>query len=182
MSYGQYLIDANIHHLEQGRHLLSQISDAQYTQNHHEYFQSGVGKHIRHILDHYRSFLEGLHSRIDYDARTRDARLENNRSYALEQIERIIAELSALKASETILERQLPVNSNEGQHSDRESPWANSTIKRELQFLLSHTVHHYALMALVLRILGFRPDEHFGVAPSTLKHREQLQKENNPQS
>jgi hypothetical protein len=41
---------------------------------------------------------------------------------------------------------------------------------RELQFLLSHTVHHYALMALILRLQGFNPAAEFGVAPSTLQH------------
>jgi hypothetical protein len=45
-----------------------------------------------------------------------------------------------------------------------------STVARELQFLLSHTVHHYALIALILRLQGFEPGEEFGVAPSTLAH------------
>jgi hypothetical protein len=40
-----------------------------------------------------------------------------------------------------------------------------------LQFLLSHTVHHFALMALILRAQGADPGDDFGVAPSTLEHR-----------
>jgi hypothetical protein len=31
-------------------------------------------------------------------------------------------------------------------------------------------VHHYALIALILRLQGFNPAAEFGVAPSTLQH------------
>ena len=55
---------------------------------------------------------------------------------------------------------------------DAEQRWIVSTISRELQYLASHTVHHYALIALHLRDAGFTTDPDFGVAPSTLKHRE----------
>lgn len=43
-----------------------------------------------------------------------------------------------------------------------------STLGRELAFVLSHTIHHQAMIALLLEGLG-RPvaDERFGCAPST---------------
>jgi hypothetical protein len=50
------------------------------------------------------------------------------------------------------------------------SDWSRSSLLRELQFLLSHTVHHYSLIALALRVQGFEPGVGFGVAPSTLNH------------
>lgn len=50
------------------------------------------------------------------------------------------------------------------------SDWSISSLKRELQFLLSHTIHHYSLIALALRLQGFEPGAAFGVAPSTLKN------------
>jgi hypothetical protein len=65
------------------------------------------------------------------------------------------------------LDDSIPVKMNEG---DDSSPRSQSTIRRELQFLLSHTVHHYALIAIILKIQGFDCDEDFGVAPSTLKY------------
>jgi hypothetical protein len=49
------------------------------------------------------------------------------------------------------------------------SVWAASSLARELQFTLSHTVHHYALIALILRLQGFAPPADFGVAPATLQ-------------
>jgi len=53
---------------------------------------------------------------------------------------------------------------------DDGSPWSESTVKRELQYLQAHTIHHYALIALILRIQGITPHDEFGVAPSTLRH------------
>jgi hypothetical protein len=50
------------------------------------------------------------------------------------------------------------------------SAWSPSSVGRELQALLGHTVHHYAIIALLLRVEGIEPGEEFGVAPSTLAH------------
>jgi hypothetical protein len=55
-----------------------------------------------------------------------------------------------------------------------ERPWTHSSARRELQFLLSHTVHHYALIAMICRQYGVGVEEDFGVAPSTLKYRRQM--------
>ena len=46
---------------------------------------------------------------------------------------------------------------------------AASTLSRELQFLVSHTVHHDALIAAAARALGVATEPDFGIAPSTLK-------------
>jgi hypothetical protein len=48
--------------------------------------------------------------------------------------------------------------------------WCNSSVLRELEFLQSHAVHHYSLIAALLRLHGIEPDAEFGVAPSTLKY------------
>jgi hypothetical protein len=45
-----------------------------------------------------------------------------------------------------------------------------SSISRELQVLSSHTVHHFALIAITLRTHGVELDSDFGMAPSTLRY------------
>ena len=45
-----------------------------------------------------------------------------------------------------------------------------SSVSRELQVLSSHTVHHFALIAVTLRAHGVHMDPDFGMAPSTLRH------------
>ena len=47
--------------------------------------------------------------------------------------------------------------------------WCASSIERELEFLQSHTIHHYALIGFKLRAFGFDLPVEFGVAPSTLR-------------
>ena len=47
-----------------------------------------------------------------------------------------------------------------------------TSVLRELEFLLSHTIHHYALVAVMARIQGCEPGPTFGVAPSTLKYQQ----------
>jgi hypothetical protein len=70
--------------------------------------------------------------------------------------------------------RQLQVRAE--QASSETPRWSDSSAGRELQFLISHTVHHYAVVAILLRLQGCdaaaeNPD--FGVAPSTLAHRKE---------
>ena len=54
--------------------------------------------------------------------------------------------------------------------SMRTSDATQSSINRELQYLVAHTVHHYALIGFILRLQGIVPPEDFGIAPSTLQH------------
>ena len=55
-----------------------------------------------------------------------------------------------------------------------EPEWSTSSVRRELLFLLSHTVHHNALVKELLRARGHALADDFGVAPSTLEHRARL--------
>ena len=64
----------------------------------------------------------------------------------------------------------IEVRADVGTGEDPEKAWCGSTVARELRFLVSHTVHHYALIAMVLRGHGLDPGEEFGVAPSTLAY------------
>jgi len=47
-----------------------------------------------------------------------------------------------------------------------------TTVGRELAFVLSHTVHHNALIAVMAKTLGVPVPERFGYAPSTIVHLE----------
>jgi uncharacterized damage-inducible protein DinB len=42
-----------------------------------------------------------------------------------------------------------------------------STLARELLFVISHTIHHQALIAVLLSAAGRTVPEAFGLAPST---------------
>ncbi|HEY7027993.1 MAG TPA: DinB family protein [Gemmatimonadales bacterium] len=129
---------------------------------------SPVGAHFRHVFDHYQVVLGGLAAgRIDYDERRRDPRLEQERGYAINVALGLRNELGHVTAD--LGSRPLQVSTRS--LADEESPdWSGSTVRRELQFLVSHTVHHCALIKQILRQHGFDAGEEFGLAPSTKGH------------
>ena len=129
---------------------------------------SPVGAHFRHVFDHYQVLLGGLAGgRIDYDARRRDPRLEREREYAIDAALGLRNQLGQLTAE--VGSRPLQVSTRS--MADEEKPdWSGSTVRRELQFLVSHTVHHCALIKQILRQHGFDAGVEFGLAPSTKSH------------
>ncbi len=158
------LLADNITALQQACALLQSLTPAQYAQANPICFNSSIGGHLRHALDHYVSFNAGLDSgRIDYEARARDTRLERERDYALASITSTIARLNQESASL----HEFPI---QVRLENQTNAWAPSSIRRELQFLLSHTIHHWALVAVCARSLGVPPPADFGIAPSTLRH------------
>jgi hypothetical protein len=153
--------------LEQGIALLDRLSSADYTTPTRPGW-APVGSQFRHILDHYRCFLLGRQQgRINYDARPRDPRIETDPVEAA-QVARAIAEaLGEIHVEDG--DRPVMVQMDCG-GNDGVPDWRPSTLGRELQFLVSHTVHHYALIKLLLEDRGLATSEEFGTAPSTLAY------------
>ncbi len=165
----------NIYFLRQGLELISRVDPELYSRTGGIAGPRGsIGAHVRHCVDCYRCFLAGLdQGSVDYDARSRDPRVEIEPAAAASVIDSLIQRLEELEHSD--VEAPLRVRVDAAAWRDSELGWGSSTLGRELQFLLSHTVHHYALIAMLMRSHGFEPEESFGVAPSTLSfHREPL--------
>ncbi len=161
------MTSGNVYLLRQSLNLLSQLDDELYTCVALEITHAGVGGHLRHCLDFYDAFLRGFKlGNVDYDLRERNELIEKDRSAASAKIGEAIALLEQLPANQ---DKELLVKL-EGEQAENVASWTRSSIRRELQFLLSHTVHHYALIAILLRLNGFQPAADFGVAPSTLKY------------
>jgi hypothetical protein len=166
MQHKNPLVRACVQVLRQGSALIEQLDDNRYIETKDLPVHSGVGGHIRHCLDFYNSFLAGVRvGRIDYNRRERDALVEHDRAFAVTRLRIVCAELELLPVTDGATSVVVAL---EG--ATTEDAWCESTVLRELQFLLSHTIHHYALVALLLRLQGFAPDAAFGVNPSTLQH------------
>ncbi len=164
----QHLISGNLHFLDQIERLLVKIDDQEYIQPVAHFYGSTVGQHVRHCLDHYLSFLDGLpEKKVDYNARARCADFELSTATAgakIRDIREALTGLTELKSDVNILvELDCGSESAAPQHS---------TLGRELQFLVSHTVHHFAMIGGMCSHLGITLEVGFGVAPSTLRHRE----------
>lgn len=159
----------NIGALREAADLFEAIGSDDYARRVPECFNASIGGHFRHELDHYLSFLRDLASRrVDYERRDRDALLENDAAHARRRIGEVVAALEALAdvPGDTALSVRIE-NTAEG----APDAWGASTVRRELQFLLSHTIHHHALIAINARLLGHTVPAEFGVAPSTLRFR-----------
>lgn len=160
----------NIHYLTQAADLIAGLADDVYQNDSHSIFMSGVGKHIRHILDFYAAFLNGIGTRIDYDARQRDIRVETDRGAARERIRDTIKSLQTAVPDTQATQRSVTVKNDVQPENGDADAYATSTVQRELLFLLSHTIHHFAIIAMILKLQGQSPPSGFGVAPSTLLH------------
>lgn len=152
--------------LEDGVRLLEQLDDEVYAKTSVLSPRGSVGGHLRHCIDFYKSFLNGLESgRIDYNCRQRDSFIETDRRHAIDEIRRLIAELREILPIFRIAPILISIEDNPYHES-----WCGSSVVRELEFLRSHTIHHFSLMAILLRFEGIEPGEEFGVAPSTLRY------------
>lgn len=161
------LIDALSEALAQEAALLAEIPDELFRAPGQGRFKSSIGQHIRHNLDHFTAFFAGLEAgKIDYEQRERAARIAEMPACAGEAVARFRERLEGLRASE---DHALLVR--EESEAGAEAPaWLSSSLGRELQFLLGHTVHHHALIAMIADAHAIPLPEGFGVAPSTRRH------------
>lgn len=156
----------NSHLLRQAADLLRSLDDATYADGGRGPDCSPVGVHFRHMIDHYQAFFAGLsEGQVDYDARQRQTPMETDRRLALATVLGLAGDIERIDAA--MGAREILVSSRTaGDSSDPD--WSRTTIKRELQFLVSHTVHHFALIRPLLASEGIVLDDQFGYAPSTL--------------
>ncbi|MBL8362554.1 MAG: hypothetical protein JNN18_18860 [Rubrivivax sp.] len=134
-------------------------------------FEPLVGPHLRHVIEHYEALLmrAGAHE-VDYDSRPRDRALEHSPTLARERIAALRAALHGGGAGD--IDDPIVVHARIG----LEGQWpliTTSTVGRELVFLASHAVHHYALLREHCVRHGLAVSTHFGIAPATVAHARQ---------
>ncbi len=161
------LIELNVACLHQGRQMVTDLDDETYRCCDPGIYESGIGDHYRHILEHYQMFLSGYSdSFVDYDARARDTRLSTDRKFAIQATDDILLKFDLVDD----LNRHLRIKMATSKDLKKNAPFSESTVRRELQYLQAHTIHHFALISMILRLQGHKPPDDFGVAPSTLQY------------
>ncbi|TWT44136.1 DinB superfamily protein [Phycisphaerae bacterium RAS1] len=147
--------------------VLAALNDEQYVRQPVGVIDGSFGGHVRHCLDHCESLCRGAASGlIDYDQRERGTPVETSRTAALAAIASIERSLAALDDAALTL----PLRVTTLLAGDRAAITSDSSLGRELAFVLSHTVHHYALLAAICRTLGVPTPARFGFAPSTISY------------
>jgi uncharacterized damage-inducible protein DinB len=147
--------------------LIATLSDADYTRKPVHVVESSVAGHVRHNLDHIEALLRGLRGgEVCYDHRDRGTDIERNRVAALDAILRLEHQLTAFPW------RELPSLVRLSALVAPELPSVTTTTspERELAFVVSHTIHHNALIAVIVKLLGAEVPAEFGYAPATIAH------------
>lgn len=158
------LLATNIRWLQQALSLLGRMDEATFSSSPKGLAPHRVGGHLRHVLEFYECFLQGLVAgRVDYDSRRRDETIERSRHSAAAKICMILRRLEGFSSLEE--DRRLEVR------MEGADVYLRSSVGRELQALSSHTIHHFALIATTLRVHGVEVDPDFGMSPSTLSYR-----------
>lgn len=147
--------------------VLNMLSDEAYCKNLKTLSGSTIGQHTRHIIEMYECLLKEYETGIVcYDDRNRDLYIETNKEIAKEKIAKI---LSSFRNSNKEIELKISFGNHE---EDQIS--ITSNYFRELLYNLEHAVHHKALIkAGLIEIQVNDIPENFGVASSTIRHREQ---------
>ncbi|MHB1157664.1 MAG: DinB family protein [Phycisphaerales bacterium] len=152
--------------LEELAGVLRSLSDEQYTHQFGEVFDSSIGGHVRHVLDHVAAWLDATASgELNYDQRRRGTDVETNRQIAVNLCDRLIARLtqSAADGERTLTLHMMLI-------ADAPPITTTTTVAREAAFVVSHTVHHNAIISVMARMRGGRTPAKFGYAPSTLAY------------
>jgi uncharacterized damage-inducible protein DinB len=124
-----------------------------------------IGEHVRHVLDHV-SALIGVSPTavLSYDHRTRGTSVESDPSAAVREMMRL--DLALERWTDRSLDEPIAVATVLDGDGQSVTGW--STRARELAFVMNHTIHHQAIIALLLEFQGREPlDDRFGYAPST---------------
>jgi len=144
--------------------LLTEVAPEVYCARIAAEVSGSIGEHVRHSLDHVAALLAADSSTtLSYDRRHRGTSVETNPSEALRQILYLKSALNGWPARS--LDEPIHVTSIISASGDALTGW--STLARELAFVVSHTIHHQAIIGVLLAIHGHRVPERFGHSPST---------------
>ena len=124
-----------------------------------------IGEHVRHCLDHVSALVSAdPSSTLSYERRERGTIVETDPSQALRFIQILRIKVAVGRWS-TRLDDPLCVMSWISRSGTVVT--GTSTVARELAFVLSHTIHHQAMIGLLASLVGFDVPDGFGYAPST---------------
>jgi hypothetical protein len=151
--------------LRQLGEVIDSFSDEQYLRKSVCGVANSAGAHVRHSLDHIEALLDGARTGVvDYEHRRRDLDVAGDRSAARMLIRQLVQRLLA----EPVPVLRPALHVSVVLNSLGEAVNVATNFERELAFVLSHTIHHNSLIAVVATALGVPLPQYFGYAPATI--------------
>jgi uncharacterized damage-inducible protein DinB len=152
--------------------VIESLTDEQYVQKPVGVIPSSIGGHVRHCLDHVEALLSAATSGdLNYEHRQRGTSMEFSRETALACIDQQEQRLKALADIPNSRRLRMTVRVT----SSDPTIEVVTSLGRELSFVLSHTIHHSALISAMVAMLGGSVPDRFGYAPSTIAYLERQQ-------
>jgi uncharacterized damage-inducible protein DinB len=137
--------------------------------NDYLYKECNIGKHIRHISDHFLALKHGMNTKlVDYNNRNRGTEIESSCDAALLQIQQLIAWLETSEANDNSidLDQEIKIFS-EIDCLKTQNMTFSSNIAREFLYLINHTIHHAAHITIIAKQNGVKIPLNTGMAPCT---------------
>ncbi|WP_190811365.1 DinB family protein [Flagellimonas sp. S3867] len=157
------MFKSSIATIEQFKEILLQLPEDYYAHSCEALFNASIGQHTRHIIELYLCLINGYDgAEVSYDKRERNQKIEQDVYFAIKQLQRIQSDLEkpnkAVKVAYELGGMETCLESN---------------YYREVMYNLEHTIHHHALIKVGIKhFTTLELPESFGVAPSTMQHRE----------
>ncbi|KAJ2081138.1 hypothetical protein H4R24_002560 [Coemansia sp. RSA 988] len=179
------LFDHAAGYLKHLRIIIDKLNDNLYIQESKALPGSTIGKHVRHILDHFSLLFTALDNivldidtngsegnlhhplgPVNYAHRERNPATENTVIGGQASIDRIARIIEQMKRHSSTIPRFITIadtlpGGGEGSFL--------STVDRELWFCIHHMVHHNAIIATLMYEFDLEPPTEFAYAPSTIK-------------
>jgi hypothetical protein len=150
--------------LDEMRSMIERIDEASYAAPAPGRSGGGIGGHVRHCLDHVSALVTGTRTGLcAYDRRARGTAIETCRLAAIHCILDLDADLLRL-GSQCF---EVPVAVETQIDATGAFLVTTSTVGRELMFVISHTIHHNALIAHLLDERAIEMGPRFGLSPAT---------------
>lgn len=162
-----HLKDFSAQILHQLRDVTRQLTPEQFARPIALLSGNSFGKHLRHVLEFFDIMVRGYESGvINYDSRSHDQILENDRKAAMDKLQELIGQMGKMEHDKIL--------HMEGSYGD-ETYQIQTNLAREMAYNIEHAVHHMAIMRIALNteFPEVTIDKDFGVAYSTIKYREQ---------
>jgi uncharacterized damage-inducible protein DinB len=153
--------------LDQLRQLVEQIEPTDYIKQSPVLNGSTIGQHLRHTIEFFLCFQDGFSvGVINYDKRSHDKLIENDKFLALKALREIAAFVNVIQVNK-------PLKLEVAYDTDRaDFVTIETNAQRELVYNIEHAVHHMAIMKIGIRDVAayVKLPFDFGIAASTIRH------------
>lgn len=147
---------------------LEQLSGQEYVSPCRSLSDHTIGQHVRHIIELFQCLELGYESgTVNYEKRPRDRQIETDKLMATLLLQQIHRDLGRS-------DRPLLLEASYDEHAIQPLH-IHTNYFREVAYNLEHTIHHMALIRIGIREVSssVQLPEDFGVASSTVKHKQQ---------